>query len=99
LRAVTYDQSYYDRVFQQEDRSGVTGGVTQTERIRSGGSYLSQSDFRVHFGLGTAKTVDSVEIRWPSGASDVVRNVAADHFYYILQGQGLVKPEQIRPTH
>jgi hypothetical protein len=75
----------------------TAGGVTQTEQIRSGGSYLSQSDLRVHFGLGSAKNVNSVEIRWPSGATDNLGNLAADHFYSVLEGKGLVKAEEIRP--
>jgi hypothetical protein len=74
------------------------GGMTQTDQVRSGGSYLSQSDLRVHFGLGTATKIDSVEIRWPSGASDVIKNLEADRFYAILEGKGIVPFEQIRPT-
>jgi enediyne biosynthesis protein E4 len=76
----------------------TAGGVTQTEQIRSGGSYLSQSEFRVHFGLGSVNRVESVEIRWPSGATDNIRNLAADQFYSVLEGKGLVKAEEIRPS-
>jgi enediyne biosynthesis protein E4 len=46
----------------------TSGGITQTAEVRSGGSYLSQSDLRVHFGLGTATRIDRLEIDWPSGA-------------------------------
>ena len=74
------------------------GGVTQTEQIRSGGSYLSQSDFRVHFGLGSASKVDAVEIRWPSGATDTIKGLAADQYYSVLEGKGLVKADEIRPA-
>jgi len=74
----------------------TAGGITQTEQIRSGGSYLSQSDLRVHFGLGTASNIESVEVRWPSWATDVIKNLAADQFYSVLEGKGLVKAEQIR---
>ncbi len=45
----------------------VAGGMTQTSEIHSGGSYLSQNDLRVHFGLGTATKIDTIEIHWPSG--------------------------------
>src|SRR6202022_2452515 len=45
----------------------VAGGMTQTDEIHSGGSYLSQNDLRVHFGLDKAAKIDSLEIRWPSG--------------------------------
>jgi hypothetical protein len=73
------------------------GGMTQTDQIRSGGSYLSQSDLRVHFGLGAATKIDNIEIRWPSGASDVIKNLEPDKFYSVLEGKGIVPPEQVRP--
>jgi hypothetical protein len=76
----------------------VAGGVTQTDEIHSGGSYLSQNDLRVHFGLGSATKVESVEIRWPSGTTETLKNLAADNFYAVLEGKGIVSPEQIRPT-
>ncbi len=76
----------------------TTGNVTQTEEIRSGASYLSQNDLRVHFGLGTAKKVDAIEIRWPSGKVETIRDIAADKFYGVLQGEGIVPFEKIRPA-
>ena len=76
----------------------VAGGVTQTDEVRSGGSYLSQNDLRLHFGLGKATRVDSIEIRWPSGKTETVKDVAADKFYSILQGSGVVPFEKIRPA-
>jgi hypothetical protein len=75
----------------------VAGGMTQTEQIHSGGSYLSQNDLRVHFGLGTSTRIDSVEIHWPSGAVDTLRNFAADQFYSILEGKGMVRAQEIVP--
>jgi hypothetical protein len=76
----------------------VAGGMTQTDEIHSGGSYLSQNDLRVHFGLGTATKIDSVEIRWPSGKVESLTNLDVDHFYSVLEGQGIVPAERIRPT-
>jgi enediyne biosynthesis protein E4 len=76
----------------------VAGGVTQTEEIHSGGSYLSQSDTRVHFGLGATSTIDSVVIIWPSGKVEKLSNLAADKFYFLLEGQGIVPTEKIRPA-
>jgi hypothetical protein len=76
----------------------VAGGVTQTDEIHSGGSYLSQNDLRVHFGLGSTTKIDSVEIRWPSGKVESLSNLDADHFYSILEGQGVVPAEKIRPV-
>ena len=54
----------------------IAGAVVQIEETRSGGSYLSQSDMRIHFGLGAAQKVDRIEIRWPSGATETLRDVA-----------------------
>ena len=76
----------------------VAGGMTQTEEIHSGGSYLSQSDLRVHFGLNSATKIDSVEIRWPSGKIETLKNLESDKFYSVLEGQGVVPAEKIRPT-
>jgi hypothetical protein len=77
----------------------VAGGMTQTDEIHSGGSYLSQNDVRIHFGLGKAAKIDSLEIRWPSGRVETLKDLAADTFYSILEGQGIVPAEKIRPAH
>ncbi len=76
----------------------TAGGMTQTDEIHSGGSYLSQSDQRLHFGLGNATRIDSLEIRWPSGKIETLQNLDANKFYSILEGQGIVPAEKIRPT-
>ena len=76
----------------------TAGDVVQTEEIRSGGSYLSQNDLRVHFGLGNAKKVDSIEIRWPSGLVETIKDLAPDKFYSVSEGSGIVPFEKIRPT-
>jgi hypothetical protein len=75
----------------------TAGSIVQIEEIRSGGSYLSQNDLRVHFGLGKAAKADSVEIRWNSGKTETIKDVAADKFYAILEGEGIVPAEKIRP--
>jgi len=74
------------------------GGMTQTAEIRSGDSYLSQSDLRVHFGLAGAKLVDEVQIRWPSGKVDILHQLPADRFYSILEGSGAVDRGRIIPV-
>lgn len=76
----------------------TAGGMTQTEEVRSGSSYLSQNDPRVHFGLGGATKIDSLEIRWPSGRVDTTKDLDADKFYSVLEGQGIVPAEKIRPA-
>ena len=75
----------------------VAGGMTQTEEIHSGGSYLSQSDTRVHFGLGTATSIDSLELHWPSGKVETFKGLSADKLHSVLEGQGIVPFEAIRP--
>jgi hypothetical protein len=75
----------------------TANGVTQTGDVRSGGSYLSQNDLRVHFGLGASTKVDQVEIRWPSGTVDILKDLASDQFYPVLEGKGQVPPSAIRP--
>jgi hypothetical protein len=76
----------------------VAGGMTQTQEIHSGGSYLSQNDLRVHFGLGPSEKITSVEIHWPSGRVENLGDLAADHYYSILEGAAIVPTERIRPT-
>jgi enediyne biosynthesis protein E4 len=75
----------------------TAAGMTQTAQVQSGGSYLSNHDFRVHFGLGSATKVDSVEILWPSGTVDKLNNLQADKFYSVLEGSGIVEREKIVP--
>lgn len=76
----------------------IAGGMTQTEEIHSGGSYLSQNDLRVHFGLGATIKIDRVVIHWPSGAVETLTNLEADKFYSVLEGQGVVPFARIRPA-
>jgi len=75
-----------------------TGDLTQMDEVRSGGSYLSQSDLRLHFGLGSHVKADKVEVFWPSGARDTLTNLAADQFYCVREGAGVVPCSSIRPT-
>ncbi len=64
----------------------VTGNHAQIDEVRSGGSYLSQNDLRIHFGLGTAKMIDLLEVRWPSGITDTFRKLPADRFIEVREG-------------
>lgn len=74
-----------------------TGDVVQTSWLVSGGSYISQNDMRLHFGLGSATTIEKVEVRWPSGKVDTIQNLKADQFYGLLEGEGVVPLERVRP--
>jgi enediyne biosynthesis protein E4 len=77
----------------------VTGKLSQVDEVRSGGSYLSQNDLRLHFGLGKSERVDRVEIRWPSGKIETLQNLAARSFYTVKEGEGIVSPPRRRPQN
>jgi hypothetical protein len=63
----------------------------QWSTVRSGSSYLSQSDLAVTFGLGSDKTVSAIDVEWPSGAKDHVANVGANQFVTIEEGKGIAR--------
>ena len=62
----------------------VTGKRKQMDEVRSGGSYISQNDLRVHFGLGKADTAD-IEIRWPSGVVQALPGLAANKIHTVIE--------------
>ena len=68
----------------------TAGDLVQLGEVLSGGSYLSQHDLRIHFGLGDRTTIDKAEILWPSGRVEVFTNLAADRFYTVREGSGIV---------
>jgi hypothetical protein len=68
------------------------GGQTQIDEVRSGGSYMSQNDFRLHFGIGKATSAD-VSVRWPDGSVENFSAVAAGQVVTIQQGKGVVRKQ------
>lgn len=70
-----------------------TGPQKQIDEVRSGGSYLSQNDFRLHFGLGDHTVVDEITVRWTSGQVDRIRRVTANRLIVVEEGKGLVRVE------
>ena len=64
----------------------TAGGITQIAEARSGGSYLSQSDLRIHFGLGRAAKIDKIEILWRDAPPQVFENVTPNRFYKLQEG-------------
>jgi len=76
----------------------TAGRLVQLGEVVSGGSYLSQHDLRIHFGLGTQTRVDKAEVLWPNGKVETLINLAADRFYVVREGAGVVaaKPPQLR---
>jgi enediyne biosynthesis protein E4 len=76
----------------------TAGDLVQLEEVLSGGSYLSQSDLRLHFGLGSREIVDQAEVLWPDGKRETLVHLAADRYYVVREGQGIVsdsKPQQL----
>jgi hypothetical protein len=74
----------------------IAGSLTQYDTVRSGGSYLSSSDLRLHFGLGTHAAIDRIEIRWPSGQTQKIENPPVDCILMIKEGEGLVGSKSYR---
>jgi enediyne biosynthesis protein E4 len=74
----------------------VAGSLTQSAEVRSGGSYLSQNDLRIAFGLGEKALVDLLEINWPSGAVDRMHNLAVDRFIRIQEGGTLTSQQKAK---
>ena len=70
--------------------------LTQIEEVRSCNGYYSASDLRIHFGLGEAKKVDLVEIRWPSGAVDTLKDLDVNRLYVIEEGGKILKMESFQ---
>ena len=72
----------------------LTGATRQTQEVRGGGSYASQNDLRVHFGLGPATRVDRLEVRWPNGLEEEWRDLAVDRVLTLTEGRGqsMAKP-------
>ena len=65
----------------------------QIDEVRSGGGYFSQNDLRVHFGIGLASKVDLLEIRWPSGQTDSLKDLKPNQLYYVTEGKGVTRTD------
>ncbi len=75
----------------------TAGDLVQLGEVLSGGSYLSQNDLRIHFGLGNHEHVNQAEILWPDGTKETLTNLAADRFYVVREGVGIVSSKP--PEH
>ena len=67
----------------------TAGSLKQVREVKAGSSYLGQSDLRQHFGLGHATQAERLEIRWPSGQTETVTNVAANQIVTVTEGKGV----------
>jgi hypothetical protein len=74
----------------------VSGDLTQIDEVRSGGSYISQSDLRLHFGLERRTKIDLVEIRWPSGVVDKITNANVNKIITVKEGRGVVEQKDFK---
>jgi hypothetical protein len=75
----------------------TAGDLVQLGEVLSGGSYLSQHDLRIHFGLGRHERLDRAEVLWPDGKRETLTNLSTDRFYVVREGDGVISskpPEQ-----
>jgi hypothetical protein len=79
----------------RSNRDGIGARITVrvgarmlVDEVRSGSSYSSSSDMRVHFGLGQTKKIDFVQVRWPSGLTERFDNVSVDSIHDLREGSG-----------
>jgi enediyne biosynthesis protein E4 len=79
----------------KSNRDGIGAKVTITadghnyvQEVRSGSSYISNNDMRLHFGLGASTQVNRIDVRWPNGNSEVFPGGSVDRFVTVIQGQG-----------
>ena len=65
------------------------GAEKSESEVRSGDGFISQSDLRLHLGLGAAGKADKILIRWPSGHMDTLKDLKANQYYVIREGSGV----------
>jgi len=74
----------------------TVGGKVLLQEVKAGSSYLSQNDLRVHFGMGKAPRAERLEIRWPSGAVEVLQDVEANQILTVTEGRGVTSRMPMR---
>ena len=74
----------------------VTADGSQIDEVRSGGSYYSQNDLRIHFGVGKNKAIRTIEVRWPSGQIDTLNDLAANQLITVKEGAGIVSKSSFK---
>ena len=76
----------------------TAGGKSQMAEVKGGNSYISQSDLRAHFGLGPETKISKVEIRWPNGKTEELKDIAADAIYTVVEGSGVKETKPFSKT-
>src|SRR4029453_16707446 len=66
----------------------ITADGEQRQEVRGGGSYYSQNDLRLQFGLGETKSVERVIVRWPSGVEESWSSLPVDRIHVLMEGEG-----------
>jgi hypothetical protein len=74
----------------------TAGRKVLLREVKAGSSYLSQNDMRIHFGMGNAARAEKLEIRWPSGALDVMQDIEANQILTITEGRGVTNRTPLR---
>ncbi len=74
----------------------VAGDLTQLDEVRSGASYISHNDLRLHFGLEKRAKIDSIEVRWPSGVVDKINDAGVNKILTVKEGSGLVEQKDYK---
>ncbi len=69
----------------------LQGSDKHEKEVRSGDGYISQSDLRLHFGLGKSAHADKIVIRWPSGLVETLSDLTANQYYVVREGSGVDK--------
>jgi hypothetical protein len=72
------------------------GARTLIDEVRSGSSFDSNNDMRVHFGLGAAAKIDWVEVRWPTGLLEKFDNIKVDGVRTIQEGTGSIASSELK---
>ena len=70
---------------------------SQIDEVRSGGGYFSQNDLRIHFGIGKAEKVEILEIRWPSGLVETLRDIKPNQLIFVKEGEGIIRTVSFDP--
>jgi len=108
VNQVTYPNHWIEikTVGTRSNRSGIgarlilkTASRTQVDEVRSGSSYISNGDMRVHFGLGALTKIENLEVHWPSGLVECFRNPPVDSIVTVKEGSGepVEQPKKILP--
>ena len=68
-----------------------SGARKMVQEVRSGSSFLSQNDLRLHFGLAAERIVERIEIDWPGGEKEIISNIESNQFVVVTQSKGITQ--------